>query len=302
MSTIPFPPLPTDTARAAESVFGREHPYLKLGDTLVDVWTRLKLSKLGSTDNFLSKSFYPYSLVTILQYWESLTDRQMSQATRTRLDMKYALHLPLNYPGIDPEALCEFRQHVLASPAAIDLLEEMVRSMSSYRKQRADELNAEDIVASICLPSRAENILECMDIAIEAVAALDPDWLKTHTLPHWYRRYHLKLGYRKLPFDPTDMESLIESVGHDGWHLLRAIGSSNASRLAQLPEIGKLQREWQRQFSIQGDSIKFREAHCLICSNELQAIRNTLKRKETGKLSNAQKESPPGTKNQEPGK
>lgn len=301
MSSLPCPPLPSDTANAAETVFGREHPYLQMGNSLCSIWGALPLSSLGEADTFLTRSFYPYSLVTILQYWEYLTDRQIARATRTRLDMKYALHLPLSFPGIEPDTLCEFRQHVLASPAAIEIFAGMLRSLSGFGKREGSTRSTEEIIASICLPSRAETILECMDLAIEAVAAVDPEWLKAHTLPHWYRRYHLKIGHRSVPSCPGEVESLIESVGSDGRHLLQTIDAFNASRLVDLPEIRKLNREWQRQFSVEADILKFRKLHCLMCTRELQMIKNTIKRKETGKLTNAQV-SPPGTQNQEPGK
>ncbi len=302
MSSIPCPSLPSDTAQAAETVFGREHPYLQMGNSLSGIWNTLPLSNLGEADTFLTRSFYPYALVTILQYWEYLTDRQMSQATRTRLDMKYALHLPLRFPGIEPDTLCEFRQHVLASPAAIDVLDGMLHDLSGFGKREGSTRSADEIISSICLPSRAETVLECMDLALEAVAAVDPEWLKAHTLAHWYRRYHLKIGHRSMPSCPGEVEMLIESVGNDGRHLLQTIDVSNATWLAQLPEIRKLNREWQRQFSVEAGTLKFRVSHCLMCTSELQVIKNTIKRKETGQLKHPHLKAPAGGQYQEPGK
>jgi hypothetical protein len=301
MSPIPCPPLPSDTAQAAELVFGRDHPYLQMGNALEAIWTTLPLSHMGETDTFLVRSFHPYSLVTLLQYWETLTDRQMSQATRMRLDMKYALHLPLSFPGIEPDTLCEFRQHVLASPASLEILGEMLRSLSGFGKRESSTRCTEQIIASICLPSRAESILDVMDQAIEAVAAVNPEWLKDHTLPHWYRRYHLKIGHRSLPADPGEVETLIESVGNDGWHLLTRIKTSGAAGLSHLPEIRKLHWEWQRQFFFEQNTLTFRESHCRGCSSELQVIKNTIKRKETGKLVQPQLHPLPGGNGREPG-
>jgi hypothetical protein len=273
-----------------------------MGKSLAALWDVLPLSQLGQADTFLTCSFYPYSLVMILQYWEYLTDRQMSQATRTRLDMKYALHLPLNFPGIETVTLCDFRQHVLASSGALNILGEMLHALSRFGKREAPTCSPEEIITSICLPSRAEAIVDCMELAIEAVAAVDPDWLKIHTLPHWYRRYHLKVGHRSVPVSPRDVELLIESVGNDGWHLLSRIKASGAAWLAELPEIRKLQWEWQRQFVIEENSLKFRESHCLLCIHELQVIKNTIKRKETGRLIQPQVHPLSGGTGREPGK
>lgn len=267
MSSIHCPPLPLDTARAAESVYGSEHPYLKIGETLDTLWADLDLSAVNPADTFLLDSFYPYSLVTIMQYWEFLTDRQMSQATRTRLDMKYALHLPLNFPGILPSRLCEFRQHLVADRAANRVLQGMIHSLSYFPEQEKNMVCVDRMIDAICLPSRAENILECMGIALESVASRDPNWLKTYALPHWYRRYHQKQDNQKIPRNPRDIKQLILSIGNDGWHLLEMIKSSNGIALSQLPEIQNLQHEWHRQFVSENGLLKFRESHCLSCSS-----------------------------------
>jgi len=47
-------------------------------------------------------------MVTLLQYWEFLSDRQAAHMVISRLDWKYALHLGLTYAGFDHSVLCEF--------------------------------------------------------------------------------------------------------------------------------------------------------------------------------------------------
>lgn len=265
MSTIHCPPLPVDTAQAAQSVFGREHPYLKLGEALELIVRGLTIPSSHLSDAFISNTLYPYAFVTALQYWEYLTDRQMAEATRTRLDMKYALHLPLNFPGIEASTLCEFRKHVLADVKALEVLEAIVQQLTGYAHLDKPILEARTMVAEICLPSRAEAIQECMRMAIEAVASRNPVWLKVHTLPHWYRRYHLKSGTQKPPREPAEVRILIESVGNDGRLLLKMIHDSNAASLLNLPEIQNLRGELKRQFSSEGDNLKLRTSHCFLC-------------------------------------
>lgn len=280
MSSIQCPPLPFDTARAAESVFGREHPYLRIGESLNILWEELTPLVLESADGFLSNAFYPYSLATILQSWETLTDCQMSQATRTRLDIKYALHLPLNFPGLEPSTLCAFRQHVLTDAGAIETLQEMIDRLGIFINREKSALDVNGMITAICLPSRAEIIFDCMGIALESVATCDPNWLKAHTPAHWYKRYHQKLNHQKIPDDSKEIELLVQAVGSDGWHILKAIESSSASVLSQLPEIQKLRHEWRNQFVLERDSLKFRKSHCLSCSNELNIINTISTRKE----------------------
>ena len=217
--------------------------------------------------------------MTILQYWEYLTDRQMSQATRTRLDMKYAMHLPLNFPGIEPAALCGFRQRVLAEWKALEAMQWLIHSLNNLVDREA-AVAANGMISAVCLPSRAEHTLEHMSMALEAIAATDPHWLKIHTLPHWYRRYHLTLNQHKFPSEPKEIKLMIQSVGNDGRHLLDEIKRSKADHLSQLSEVEMLSDEWQQQFILEGDMLQFREPHCLSCSYEINIIKNIARRKE----------------------
>jgi hypothetical protein len=268
MLTIQCPSLPIDTARAAQSAFGREHPYLKMGEALEGILENLAFPAVRSPDVYLSNTLYPYALLTALQYWEYLTDRQMAHATRTRLDMKYALHFPLNFPGIEPSTLCEFRRHVLANANAAEMLGEIMQHLSRYANHEKALPDPLRMMAEICLPSRAEIIFECMGLALEAIASRNPFWLKTHTLPHWYRRYHAKNGAQKLPTDPKEIRLFVESIGNDGRFLLKVIEDSNASALRNLPEIQHLRFEWKRQFITEADPLRFRASHCLLCRSE----------------------------------
>lgn len=279
MSSMQCPPLPQDTARAAESAFGSEHPYIKMGESLNHVWDELNLSAQTFQDLFLTNYFYPHSLMTILQYWEYMTDRQMSQAARTRLDMKYAMHLPLNFPGIEPAALCGFRQRVLAEWKALEAMQWLIHSLNSL-VDRGEAVGANRVISAVCLPSRAEHTLEHMSMALEAIASADPYWLKIHTLPHWFRRYHLTFDQHKFPLDPKEIKSMIQSVGNDGLHLLAEIEKSEAVHLSRLPEVASLSEEWREQFIQEDNVLKFREPHCLSCSYEINIIQNISRRKE----------------------
>ena len=250
-----------------------------MGQSLNHVWEELNLSALSFQDLFLTNYFFPYSLMTIVQYWEYMTDRQMSQATRTRLDMKYAMHLPLNFPSVEPAALCGFRQRVLTEWKALEAMQWLIHSLNSLVGREA-AVAANGIISSVCLPSRAEHTLEHMSMALEAIAATDPHWLKIHTLPHWYRRYHLTLDQYKFPSDPKDIKLMIQSVGNDGLHLLAEIGKSKADHLSRLSAVASLSDEWQEQFIREGNVLKFREPHCLSCSYEINIIQNISRRKE----------------------
>ena len=107
----------------------------------------------------------------------------------------------------------------------------------------------QQLIASICLRSRGEIILECMTVALEAIAATHPGWLSAHMQPGWYQRYHRRANDGPAPLEGPEHEKWLIAVGQDGKHLLRAVHDSGRRGMADLPEIQALRREWQLQFT-----------------------------------------------------
>jgi transposase len=58
------------------------------------------------------------ALICVRQCVEHLSDRQATEAVRSRLDWKYALGLDLTDPGFDCSVLSEFRSRLVAGNAA----------------------------------------------------------------------------------------------------------------------------------------------------------------------------------------
>ena len=51
--------------------------------------------------------------MSVIQYMENDTDRQVAEAVKTRIDLKYALRLELTDPGFDFSVLSEFRSRLI---------------------------------------------------------------------------------------------------------------------------------------------------------------------------------------------
>jgi hypothetical protein len=267
MTPIRFPPVPNDTLHASEAAFGKDHPYLKIGDGLNLVLAGVDLDVLALMDTGLAASFWPYSLATILQYWEDLTDRQMANATRTRVDLKYALHLPLIFPGMSPSALCKFRQRVLHNQAGKEALQQVVDRLEDFIGSQEKPLaNSDVIIAKICMISRWENVIGKMNNAVEALAATNPEWLRKIALPHWYRRYYRQTPGH-LPRSAENIRASLLSIGEDGQHLLQAVEKAEDLSPMKLPEIRSLRQEWQSQFVKENDRLRLRSQNCSNCDN-----------------------------------
>lgn len=274
-----FPPLPADTAHAAETAFGRDHPHLKIGREIEAALNGFELPAPLPQDTMLAKTLPLYSLASVLQYWEDLTDHQMVGATRNRLDLKYALHLPLDFPGFEPWTLCKFRQQALADPSVKEAFQEIVDRLRKFAldpgKSRAD---ADQIITALCLLSRAETVVEAMGNALEAVATHCPDWLLSNALPHWYRRYYQRPEPQQIPREAEKIEELLQNVGKDGQHLLATLCRTNALGCSNLPEIQELRRMTARQFEPSGAELRWRSEGCSFCAGALQGVNTTAKK------------------------
>lgn len=267
MLSIRFPPLPTDTARATEAAFGIEHPYLKIGERLDDVMLNLDISSLVATDQGLADSLWPYSPVTILQFWEDLTDFQMANATRTRLDLKYALHLSLNFPGFDPSSLCRFRHHLLLNETGKELVQQIATRLVELVSPHARFSTDVDVILSrVCTLRQWEIAMETMSKAIEALAASYPEWLRSNTLPHWYKRYFKNNVQRKS----KNIQSAILTVGQDGQYLLNAAEKSGLSTILQMREIQMIAQVWQSLFKNEGKRLELNALSCSSCPGRIE--------------------------------
>jgi len=267
IQSAPFPPLPRDTARAAEAAFGKGNIYLTIGDQLERLLADVDPTDLAATRDKPAATLAILALVTAFQSAENLPDRRAAEAIRTRRDWKYALHLPLDGPGFDPQTLCEFRKQPLHDPAARQAFQQVLDHLAETGLLRGiDNRRAEatDVLTAVCLASRLERLAEAMRITLEVLATRQPEWLRTATLPHWYERYNRVLSTCLLPRTRKEQEDLARAIGADALYLLEKIGGVNTG-LALMPEVQSLWQEWHQQFNQSAHEARWRSPFCGAC-------------------------------------
>ena len=247
----PISPLPTKTAHAAKSIFNIENVYLSIGDQLEDVFGDLDLDALRAFSEKPAGTTFVLAMVTIFQFAEDLPDRRAAEALRSRMDWKYALHLPLNYRGLDPSELMEFRQRLSHDTTAQSVLQIMLSRLAKLglvggREKR--ERDAADVLTAVDSLSRVDRVAEAMSVALEVIASEQPDWLLEISLSHWYERYNRDLAMRQLPLTREEQEALAEAIGADMFHLLEASSAADAPDIALTPELRALRRLLQQEF------------------------------------------------------
>jgi len=132
------------------------------------------------------------ALATIFQFAEGLSDRQAADAVRGRIDWKYARCLALEDPGFDASVLSEFRDRLIAAGAETALFETLLAALKAAGlvkprgRQRTDSTH---VLAAIHVLNRRELVGETLRHALNTLAAVTPDWLRSWVPADWFARY-----------------------------------------------------------------------------------------------------------------
>jgi transposase len=246
-----IPPVPPDTARVARAAFRKGNLYLKLRDELGTLVQDSDFVSLFGKEGFPALPPWRLALVTVRQFRENLADRQAAEAVRARIDWKYLLSLELSDAGFDFSVLSEFRARLVRGGAEELLLEKLLAwsqaagLVKARGKQRTDSTH---VVAAIRSMNRLELVGETLRAALNELAVLAPDWVRTVTLPEWSDRYRQRSEEGRLPKGQEAREAYARTVGEDGFWLLDAVDAATLPALREAASIQTLRRVWQQQY------------------------------------------------------
>jgi len=105
------------------------------------------------------------------------------------------------------------------------------------------------VLAAVRTLNRLELVAETLRAALNATAAVAPDWLRALAPSAWYERYGRRIEDTRLPQGEAKREAYACQVGEDGFCLLDALAAPHApEQLADLPAIQVLRTVWARHF------------------------------------------------------
>lgn len=84
----PVPSVPNITARAAHAAFSKGHRYITLRDELGTIFTDEMFADLFPTTGRPAEAPWRLALVTIVQFAEGLSDRDVADAVRDRITLR----------------------------------------------------------------------------------------------------------------------------------------------------------------------------------------------------------------------
>lgn len=208
----------------------------------------------------------------MLQFAEGLSDRQAAEAVRGHIDWKYVLGLELTDPGFDYSVLSEFRERLLTGQKEAALLDELLirlkqRGLLKARgQQRTDSTH---ILAAVRQLNRVEIVGETLRRALNELAEVVPDWLKTVAKPEWFTRYGRRFEHMRLPKERPERERLAEAIGQDGLLLLDAVRTKPPTEpVHQLTGVEFLRRMWLQQYWLEVDAEGHSQLHLRADDNQ----------------------------------
>ena len=248
----PVPPVPPETVRVARAAFPKGTLYLKLREELGTLVQDEDFVTLFAKEGPPALPPWRLALVTLLQFRENLSDRQAAEAVRARIDWKYLLSLELTDAGFDFSVLSDFRARLIAGGAEELLFEKLLRwsqtagLVKARGKQRTDSTH---VVAAIRALNRIELVGETLRAALNELAVLAPDWVRTIARPEWYERYQRRSEEGRLPKGKEAREAYAQTVGEDGVQLLEALDAAETPlALRELEIIQTVRTVWQQHY------------------------------------------------------
>src|ERR671916_2593660 len=266
MSLHPTPigEIPAETARVAKAAFPKGTLVTRVRDEFAVLFEDADFRALYPSRGRPALAPWRLALVTVFQFLEHLSDRQAADAVRARIDWKYALGLELTDPGFHFSVLTEFRARLVAGKAEQLLLDRMLerfkaRGLVKARgKQRTDSTH---VLAAVHDLHLLELVAETLRAALDDLAAVAPDWLRTVSPPAWFERYGRRVGEYRLPRGQDKREAFALVVGEDGFLLLAALGGQSAPAAARkVPMVQALRDVWRAHHARGAGRLRWRSA------------------------------------------
>ncbi len=258
------PTVPEETRRIAQAAFRKGTLCMRVADALGPVYQDCQFASLFPRRGQPASAPGRLALVVVLQFVENLSDREVADAVRGRIDWKYALGLALTDPGFDHTVLSEFRTRLIEGGAELLLLDTLLQRLKEQDlvkargRQRTDSTH---VLAAVRALNRLERVGETLRAALNEVATVAPDWLRAVAPTRWYERYGRRVENYRLPKTEAARLALAAEIGADGQHLVAELdAATERPDLAQLPMVQVLRQVWAAQYVADGKHMRLGSA------------------------------------------
>jgi transposase len=258
----PMGPIPQATARIAKAACPKGSPFIMMRDVLGVLFQDEMFADLFPHEGQPALAPWRLALVTIMQFAEGLSDRQAAEAVRTRIDWKYARGLELEDDGFDFSVLCEVRARLIEGHAEYLLFEAMLTYLKEQGLLKAggrQRTDATHVLAAVRATHRVVCVGETLRAALNTLAEVEPEWLRSFAPDEWYERYAHRIEEARLPKGKEKRTAMVETIGAEGSALLEALFSTpELNWLRHVRAVAILRRVWLQQFEWIDGKLHFR--------------------------------------------
>jgi transposase len=108
--------------------------------------------------------------------------------------------------------------------------------------------------------NRIELAGRTLQMVLDAIADVAPDWLRDWVAPEWYSRYGQPVSEFRLPQKKAEREALVVEIGWDGIALLEHIylDSDTPAEVRQLEAVETMRQIWLQQYMLIDDQLRQR--------------------------------------------
>jgi len=255
--------VPKETARVARAAFPKGNRYLTLRDELGTIFNDDMFAHLFPKVGQPGEAPWRLALVTVVQFAEGLSDREVADAVRARIDLKYLLGLELEDPGFHYSILSRFRDRLVKGEAEhllLDTLIEKCKGAGLIKARGKCRTDSTHVLANVRKLSRLELVGETLRAALNAIAEEAPDWLREFAPDDWYKRYAKRFEEEPFRHKRKQTPGFEVQVGKDGLDLMGALYCAAAPRkLRDLAAVELLRRCWLEQFVVEEGKVRMRE-------------------------------------------
>jgi transposase len=242
--------VPADTAAIGQVILPLHNPYRQVGDRFNDLFPQEnEFAPLYFDTGRGAMPPLLMALVTVFQMLEKVPDRLAAEYVVSRIDWKYALHLPLTYTGFHFTDLYAFRQRLLEHEQERLLFEKFLlqlKGLGLLKARGTMRTDSTHVLGVVQRLSQLELITESLRVALQAVTALAAEWV-TQTLPPAFPEAYSQ-PRSEYGLSEATVQQRLGQVGRDGFWFLNQLDHSAPAVVRHLPQVEVLRTVLRQQF------------------------------------------------------
>jgi transposase len=251
--------IPEEIRSWGEKHLKPDNPYRVVGEQLFSFISWDEITSMYSYTGRPSINPIVLSLVTIFQFLEDIPDRDAAAYVKTRLDWKYALHLPLHDSGFHYSDLSNFRKRVVEHGKEFLIFQQLlekIKSLGFLKKRKHQRTDSTHVLAKVRDLSRLENLSEGLRVVLKAIEKADRTFYGTR-IPVLYRE-HWSKPLNDYQMTDHERREALGRVGQD-IHWLLSFLKTNKESFLSLPELEVLQTLFSQHFTVQFQKVNVKK-------------------------------------------